>query len=333
MDDAEKFWLKLLGHEFVGCARIMASIKSIIGSPEMIGSKLFVRGDIGHILHLLMITESCSLTYLSQRPVSVELRHIGPLRMMTWQSMFGVLAHVVKHTSKSALKSLPWHEIVKALDDQTFASGVGLRIGAGVAETFEILIPTKTASKEHIADPVIIFNGNQCLRFHAKSNFQLQTISGRGSELECIFSHRFGDKVHDELPDLGLVPVEIPVPQLVVEKAIHYTLKPVNTWSALDLAHWIIDEFKKIYTIPAPWGTKELIINLQVSGVNQLGRMQGSTETDLMPRYKFYVEWLFANSKFKVTSSNLLSAKVMELYIVDKAQHKKVESVNAFNQK
>jgi hypothetical protein len=333
MDDAEKFWLELLGHEFVGCARIMSAVRVLVGSPEMLGSKLFVRGDIGHILHLLMITETCSLTYLSSKPISVELKHLAPLKVPSWHRVFGVLAHVVKHTSKSALKNLQWNEIVKALDEQTFASGGSLRIGTSAAETFEILIPTRTASKAHIADPVILFNGNQCLQYHPKSNFQLQTISGRGSELECIFSHRFGGAVHDELPDIGLVPVVAPQPIVVVEKSIHYTQKPVNTWLATDLAHWIIDEFQKIYKIPAPWGTKELLNNLMVSGVAQLGRMQGSTQEIVMPRYKSYVEWLFANQKFKVTSSNLLSAKVMELYIVDKAQHKQTESINAFNQK
>lgn len=332
MDDAEKFWVKLFGHEFVSCVRLLRSLGVLSGSPDSIAEQLFFYGDAGVLLHKFTASETAIINYVSKRPLKVELKPAGTLKIPTWQQAFAALAHAVEFASKPTLKAMRWNEIAETLDQRTKEAGVGLRIGATVATTFELLLPMKTASKaaNHIADPVLVFNGNQRLKFNQTSDFEIQTISGRGSELECVFSHRFGDT--HAIAKTGPIEIEIEFDQVQKEE-IPYSKKPIDQWTATDLAHFIIDSFRERYKIAAPFDTRYLLnMSLINGGVHQLARMMNVQDKVItMLNYKSYIEWLFRNQKLDITSSLFFSAKLMEQFIVGGA--KSMENLNAFNQK
>jgi hypothetical protein len=311
-DNRALFWINLIGHEAMSVLSLVETNKSFSGTAEQIGHVLQLRTNKMDTLKLL---DAFGLISMSKVKKIITVYSTGVIDIPGWGVFVQQLSEALRTTiKKKDVTRINWQSAFAAVDAATDQVA---RVGLQELQTVEVVV------RNDKGDPRLIVNGNQ--KPNGSGFSFVEIIRG---EFTCVCSHRIGEGVAPAAPTLR-IRLKPAVIEQEVTSAESYHIKPVDKWNAVDLSSWIMDKFFDAYGSRPPFNRMDVQNNsIMKEGVYALARQKRLDETEYMPEFKRYVEWLCGHKTFDLTLSALTSSKTMQIFCVEqmKKQSKKTTS-------
>lgn len=306
---ASKFWLALLGHATISVACYIEQQGQVVGSQKSVAAIL--HAQISDVKKL----EACGMVSIQKNRKSGS--EIWTVVWIGWQQIPNIrlfcymLAGMLDSGSikKAEANLLPWSHLFNKSAEH---SDMTERAGINPIGVVEVCVPSKDVKQPK---PYIVVNGNQRA---TASGFK--TLESR-KNYTVIYSR--------EIQQITKSSNVLPLPEIAEDEEkekkifVDWRPVPVEEWNAYHLVNWIIDRMIEVYG-EAPYNRKVILeSSIKSEGVQGLERQQPKRSKCPMAEFKDYVDWLLEHDKFTVTPSTLTSAKMMQIYLVEKAAGRK----------